>query len=213
MKARNRITFVVVASIGVTISQMAFAQGVGNLGSLPTQFQSPVPITGWSVDSGNASNPWLPVQINTSGPPWIKTFTGPNGQPFTAVPGQTFTLQELLVIAPPQSWTDWHEHILTPGWDWVQPTLFLANFAAPPGLSTVHTPGNASVGGALDFYFNPLAPGTLLDIRKTLQYVGQPGATFTGTIQIAEYPTPEPASLGLMTLGGLLIARRRRARS
>ncbi len=211
MKAQNRIRWLAMGSIGLVASQVALAQGVGNLGSLPTQFPSPVPVVGWSVDSGNAANPWLPVQINPAGPQWIKTFSGPNGQPFTAVPGQTFTLQELLVIAPPLSWTDWHEQILTPGWDWVQPTVFLANFANPPGLTTVHTPGSMTTGGTLDFYFNPLAPGTLLDIRKTLQYNGPPGAIFNGTLQIAQYPTPEPASLGLLALGGLAVARRRRA--
>jgi hypothetical protein len=201
----------VVTAVVLGAATAAFAQGVGNLGSLPTQFTSPAPVIGWSVDSGIATNPWLPVQISPTGPQWVKTFSGPNGQPFTAVPGQTFTLQELLVIAPTQSWTDWHEHILTPGWDWVQPTLFMANFAPPPGLSTVFTPGTPSVGGAVDFYFNPLAPGTLLDIRKTLQYTGTPGVAFNGTIQIAEYPTPEPATLSLLALGGLAVLRRRAA--
>jgi hypothetical protein len=210
MKTQNMFMLSIVVLISAVSSQTALAQGVGNLGSLPTQFFSPAPITGWSVDSGNAANPWLPVQIDPNGPQWVKTFTGANGQPITAAPGQTFTLQELLVVAPTQSWTDWHEHILTPGWDWVSPTLFLANFAPPGGLNTVVTPGTISAGGAIDFTFNPLAPGTLIDLRKTLQYTGTPGVVFTGKIQIAEYPTPEPASLGLLTLGGLVALRRRR---
>jgi hypothetical protein len=214
MKIRHLIlTSLVISALA---APAALAQGVGNLGSLPTQFQSPVPIAGWSVDSGNAASPWVPVQISPTGPQWVKTFSAPNGQPFTAFPGQTFTLQELLVIAPPLSWTDWHEHILTPGWDWVQPTVFLANvpppgLSPPPGLTTVYTPGNLSTGGTVDFYFNPLAPGTLIDIRKTLQYNGPAGAIFNGTLQIAEYPTPEPASLVMLAVGGLLV-RRRRAR-
>jgi len=211
MKTQNTLKLSIAVAIGLVASQITLAQGVGNLGSLPTQFSSPAPVTGWSVDTGNAANPWLPVQIDPNGPQWVKTFTGPNGGPFTAVPGQTFTLQELLVVAPTQSWTDWHEHILTPGWEWVSPTLFLANFAPPGGLNTNITPGNLATGGTIDFTFNPLVPGTLIDIRKTLQYTGVNGTVFTGTIDIAQYPTPEPASL-LMFAGGsiALFLRRRR---
>lgn len=197
------------AAVLLVAAPISFAQGVGNLGSLPTLFTSPAPITGWSVDSGNAANPWLPVQIDPNGPQWIKTFTGTNGQPIVAVPGQTFTLQELLVVAPTQSWEDWHEHILTPGWEWVQPTVFFANFAPPPGLNTVITPGTMTTGGKVDFTFSPLAPGTLIDIRKTLQYVGVSGTVFTGKIEIAQFPTPEPTSLVLLALGGLAMIRRR----
>ncbi|MDM8009129.1 MAG: PEP-CTERM sorting domain-containing protein [Phycisphaerae bacterium] len=210
MKTHKPFTWSILA-VTITVGpQMSFAQGVGNLGSLPNLFLSPVPITGWSVDSGIPTNPWLPVQIDPTGPQWVKTFTGQNGQPIVAVPGQTFTLQELLVVAPTQSWEDWHEHILTPGWEWVQPTVFFANFAPPPGLNTVVTPGTLTSGGKIDFTFNPLVPGTLIDIRKTLQYVGPAGTVFTGKIEIAEFPTPEPASLGLLMLGGLFVLGRRR---
>ncbi|HPD31982.1 MAG TPA: PEP-CTERM sorting domain-containing protein [Phycisphaerae bacterium] len=207
---KNVHAFSIAALIIAVGSQMSLAQGVGNLGSLPTLFLSPAPITGWSVDSGNATSPWLPVQIDPNGPQWGKTFTGLNGQPIVAVPGQTFTLQELLVVAPTQSWEDWHEHILTPGWEWVQPTVFLANFAPPPGLNTVVTPATPTSGGKIDFTFNPLVPGTLIDIRKTLKYDDPTGAVFTGKIEIAQFPTPEPATLGLLMLGGLLALRRRR---
>lgn len=208
MKTSKNLTLS--AAVLLVAAPILFAQGVGNLGSLPTLFTSPVPITGWSVDSGNAANPWLPVQIDPNGPQWVKTFTGANGQPITAVPGQTFTLQELLVVAPTQSWEDWHEHILTPGWEWVQPTVFFANFAPPAGLNTVVTPGTPTTGGKIDFTFNPLVPGTLIDIRKTLQYNGPAGTVFTGKIDIAQFPTPEPGSLLMLVGGSLLVLKRRR---
>lgn len=202
-----------IKSLAVTaaITSAALAQGVGNLGSLPTQISSSQqPLTGWSVDSGIATNPWVPVQIDPNGPQWVKTLSGPNGQPFVAVPGQTFTLQELLVVAPTLPWTDWHEDILTPGWDWVPPSVLLANGVPAAGLTSVITPGNNVVGGSIDFYFNSLAPGTQVIIRKNLQYTGTPGVAFIGTVQVAEYPTPEPASLGLLGIGSLLVLRRRR---
>ncbi len=209
MKSRSMLSLLIVAAAALAASQTALAQGVGNLGSLPTQFSSPVPIFGWTVDSGNANNPWIPVQIDPNGPSWVKTFSGSNGQPFTAVPGQTFSFQEFLVIAPTQSWTDWHERILTPGWQWIQPTAFLVNGTPAPGLTTVITPGGPTAGGVVDFYFNPLAPGTQIIVRKVLEYVGQPGAAFYGTVQIEQYPTPEPASLLTLLGGGLVMLRRR----
>ncbi|MGQ9650507.1 MAG: hypothetical protein ACUVXJ_10390 [Phycisphaerae bacterium] len=126
----------------------------------------------------------MPVQIDPNGPQWGETFTGLNGQPIVAATGQTFALQELLVVAPTQSWEEWHEHILTPGWEWVQPTVFLANFATPAGLNTVVTPGTPTRVGKIDFTFNPLILGTLIDIRKTLQYVDPTGAVFTGKIEM-----------------------------
>ncbi len=206
----NRSKAVVTSLMLVTWTASAvFGQGVGNLGSLPTQFSSPAPITGWSVDSGIPTNPWLPVQFDPNGPQWVKTFTGSNGQPIVAVPGQTFTLQELLVVAPTLSWSDWHEHIITPGWDWVAPTALFANGVPAGGLTTVITPGSMTAGGSIDFTFNPLVPGTQVIIRKLLQYTSTSGTVFTGKVDIAQYPTPEPASLGLLGLGGLLLMRRR----
>ncbi len=206
MRTRRLIaTSLVIAVVAATA---AFGQGVGNLGSLPTQFQAPVPIGGWNV--ADATGGPIPVQLDPNGGPWIKNLTGLGGQPFSAVPGQTFFLNESLSIAPSLPWTDWHEQILNPGWDWVAPIAFLANGAPPAGLSGVHTPGNSTVGGSVDFYFNPLAVGTKIDIRKTLIYNGINGAVFTGTLQIAEFPTPEPASLGMLALGGIALLRRHR---
>jgi len=46
-----------------------------------------------------------------------------------------------------------------------------------------------------------------------LVWVGTPGVIgFNGYIDVAQYPTPEPASVGLLALGGLLVFKRRQNR-
>ncbi|MBI4578311.1 MAG: PEP-CTERM sorting domain-containing protein [Planctomycetes bacterium] len=205
-----------VATIGIGLggilmaASAAHGQGVGNIGALPSGIPMNTTGTGWDV--GNAASPQT-VVLDPNGPPWRKHLTDPLGGPFTAAPFQPFYLHESLVIGPTQPWTDWHEKILTPGWEWVVPTptppMFFANGVPAPGLSTVYTPGSPG-GSTLDFYFNSLPPGTKIEIRKLLQYTDATGVAFQGVVEIEEYPTPEPASIGLLALGGIALLRRRR---
>jgi hypothetical protein len=186
-------------------SSQALAQGVGNLGSLPLLIPQNAP-NGWNI--GGATGP-VPVVRDPNGPPWLKILANPNGAAFPAIPGQTFTLNERLIVAGNLPWADWHEKIVTPFWDWSS-TSITVNGAVPAGLNTTVTPGTAASGGAVDFVFNPIFPGALVDIQKTLTYNGPPGVIFLGTVEVQEFPTPEPASLGLLAIGGLLLRRRNR---
>lgn len=197
---------VIALLIAALAGPVAWGQGVGNVGSLPNVFQQTTAFPGWDLTGGTP----LPVVRDPNGPKWVKHLVDPNGGPFVAQPGQTFPVHELLQIAGNLSWTDWHEEILTPGWQWVNPTSFLGNFTLPSNLVTTYQPPTTTSGGIVSFNFDPLAPGTLVDIRKTLQYVGTPGTVFVGTVEVAEYPTPEPATLSLLALGGLALLRRRR---
>ncbi len=206
-KSSRGVSFLTALALVAGVVQFANAQGVGNLGSLPGPT---IPMNnpgGWDI--GGASGPVL-VQRDPNGPKWLKHFSDPLGGPITAVPGQTFNVHELLMIDQPLPWSDWHEDILTPGWEWTNTISFLANFAPTPGLAIVNSPGTLTQGGSLSFTFNSLPPGTLIDIRKELIYMGQPGVIFTGSIDVEQYPTPEPASLGLIAAGGLVALRRRR---
>ncbi len=143
---------------------------------------------------------------------WSKNFTGPNGGPFFQPAfGPPLPVTEVLQVAGNLPWTDWHEDVMgidasgapDPGWSWANPSI-LVNGVAPSGLSITGAGTNN-----LSFFFNPVAPGSIVQISKDLVYSGIPGTTFIGTLAIHEYPTPEPATLGMLALGSLTVLRRR----
>jgi hypothetical protein len=213
MKAQRMFKLSVVMAVGMIASQMALAQGVGNLGSLPTVFSGPNPPVGWNVVS--SAGP-IPVVLDPTGPAWGKSFTGPNGGPFVQPAlGAPLPVKELLVVAGNKPWTDWHEDVIgvdasgapDPGWSWANPSI-LVNGVTPTGLSITGTGTNS-----LSFFFNAVAPGSIVQISKDLVYNGIPGTAFIGTLAVHEYPTPEPATMGLLGLGSvIMLSRRRRIR-
>ena len=212
MKTWNVIRLLVVVSATLAASPMAFAQGVGNIGSLPTQFQTGTPPNGWTVISSTGP---IPVVLDPNGPAWGKAFTGPNGGSFMqpGAGGPALPVTEVLQVAGNRPWTDWPEEVIGAdaagapdyGWSWVNPSI-LVNGVTPGGLTITGVGTNN-----LSFFFNPVAPGSVVQIRKDLVYNGIPGAAFVGTLAVHEYPTPEPATVGLMGIGSLLMWRRRRA--
>ncbi len=129
------------------------------------------------------------------------------------LPGSVFKVHELLVVGGNLPWSDWHEQILTPGWEWLPASNLLGNGVPAPGLTVSTTPGTSSVGGSIDYTFGTLAPGTLVDITKAIEYSGAglpvPPPPFFGSVRVAEFPTPEPATLSLLAMGGLALLRRR----
>ena len=76
--------------------------------------------------------------------------------------------------------------------DRLGPTEFLANGVPAPGLNVSFTPGTPTQGGIVDFTFDPLPPGTVVDIYKTISYSGAglpvPTPPFQGAIRILEFP-------------------------
>ncbi len=113
-------------------------------------------------------------------------------------------LQEHLIVGPGQPWTDWHERIV--GNDWVWTSAQLTTPGPPPGPTGLIVQNS---GTAVDFFFDPIAPGTPVDITKQLQFVGMPTPAMIADfvdrkfmIRIVEYPTsvPEPISLLLATM-------------
>ena len=207
MKTQNRIRLLVV-SVSLAAAQAALAQGVGNIGSLPLVIPQNSP-GGWVIGTPPAP---IPVVRDPNGPKWIKHLTDPGGGPIiNPNPGTIYDINETVQIAGNLWWSDWHEEIITPGWEWTSAVSILENVIQPPaGLTIVNTPGTLTEGGTLEFYFDPLPPGTLLNIRKQLQYVGIPGTVHIGPIELAQYPTPEPATMALLAAGSLVALRRRR---
>jgi MYXO-CTERM domain-containing protein len=201
MKAQHDSKPIVIALIVLLAAQMALAQGVGNLGSLPTQFETTNPPNGWVVMDPTGGP--IPVSLDPNGPVWGKVFTGPQGGNFVYPAGTLpLAVSEMFVVSGNLPWTDWHEDVLDPTWTWANPFV-LVNGVPASGLTTLIN------GGNLSYFFDPVAPGSLIQIRKDLVWNGALGTTFFGTLPIHEYPTPEPASFGLLSLGGLLTLRRR----
>ena len=107
-------------------------------------------------------------------------------------------LNEYLTVGPGPAWTDWHEMILTPDWEWGSATLATPN--APTALTNLTT---SLMPQQVDFFFDPLAPGTDVDIAKDLFFTGnltpQLQQDFLAgelTVRVSEYPTsvPEPGA-------------------
>ena len=185
------------------------------------------PNGGWFI--GDTEDTRVPIFVDPTKGPWDKTLQSSTGGNLMGVnPGTRIRLFEGLVIERLPNWTDWHEQILTPGWDWVVPPVGAPKFtnesaggvdlAAPPNNPPTHTAPTATQGGQLDFSFAPLTPGTRIDIDKQLVFQGS--TPFTGTITVREFPTipsqvvSEPASLillvsGLASLGAVARQRHR----
>ena len=101
-------------------------------------------------------------------------------------------LWETTTVACGTPWTDWHEVILTPGWEWawdIPPTAF------PPsdptgvfGMPGVLPDGVIDLSVVNFFFDQPVLPGDEIWILKSLIYTG---VDFDPTIPvvIAEYPT------------------------
>jgi hypothetical protein len=203
MEVQSSIKYLVIVAISLAVSQAALAQGVGNLGALPTQFATATPPNGWDVV--DATGAPIPVVLDPAGPVWGKEFTGPNGGAFSyPALSPPLPVHESLLVSGNLPWTDWHEEVLSPDWSWANPTI-LVNGTVPSGLTI------SVLGGNLSYFFDPVLPGSVIDIRKDLVYNGVPGTVFSGTLPIHEYPTgiPEPASLILLCAGGLCALRRR----
>ena len=188
---RTIVTSLVVATVAASA---AFSQGIGNVGSLPNSFGPtilPSGSPGWYVGQ-------YPIVRDPNGSPWLKVF---RHGPLQIVPNQVLDIHESFIISGTLPWADWHEHVITANWIWTPQVSLYANGNPAPGLVTNWTPST------LDLYFNSLPVGTIVDIHKQIQWLG-PG--IAGDVDVIEYPTPEPASLGLLGIGSLLALRRRR---
>lgn len=141
------------------------------------------------------------------GPEVVQQFTHEDAEPFKGT--VTVNLQN----TGTEPWGDFHFEIFgIPGFPSVANLDFVVSSPYQPtssqsGLTWVVD--NVSVGAKLDLYFygDPVMPG------ETAQF-----AVYTNNVDhvaffgVAVYPTPvpEPATLVLMTVGGLLTFRRRR---
>lgn len=210
--------------LGATLAAAQVPLTAGyNLDLSPTSFDVPFGTDSWSVTAGLIFHP--------DAPPMTKRFLSPRqvtGAPILLDAQQPFP-QRIdeewgLIVGASQPVSDWHEIILTPGWEWQMITAapLITRNGAPWPYTWLPTSGPTRI----EVEFDPIFPGEVLDIHKALLWVGTPGNRIWGDgvddsgasidesgIVVLEYPTPEPATAALLALGGAftLIRSRRRA--
>lgn len=179
--------------------QIALGQGVG--GNSPTDtshvflsgFSLPgEPPVNWLTHVIDSSGP-IPVELDATGPAWHKTFTTHENQPVQPGLG-IMALYEHLEITGNQAWTAWHVEILTPGFRWLDAPLYTpqVDIRGSSGLTPVPITSQIT-DRILDVSFSELLPGTQVNHRFVFEWTGS--SPFIGTIEMLQYPAPEPASL------------------
>jgi hypothetical protein len=152
------------------------------------------------------------------------------GQPFPQPIFESFFLAPAVspVLAEPVA--NWHESIVTAGWEWVLPgaprfpnlfptdTSLITKNGDPhpwtiPSLPKMHEPDQLWVE------FPPIEAGNTLGINKALLWVGTPGNTIWGdhtddlgvvetyeaSVRVFEYPAPEPSSGTLLAAAACVV--------
>jgi hypothetical protein len=191
---------------------MVSGQGVG--GDSPTNtshvlqhvFYIPEDPINWATTIGTVSAP-VRVSLDPAGPPWVKHLQTENDTPIGERTGPIVGIEENLMVGGSISWTGWHSDLATSGFIWYTgPGGTLPPFRLR--VNDVPVPVTFAINGSsLDVSFPPIAPGSTVNI---VQKFGWPHPIpFIGTIEMHQYPTPEPHSaLGAMFL--LLVLHRRR---
>jgi hypothetical protein len=157
---------------------------------------------GWTVE--NSFYHRTSVYLDPNAGPWHKYLETPDSG-FEV--GGVYMLKEVLMVRDGgtgyTSWTDYHEQILTPGWEWYEDPFGVAwSFTSnQSGLTAAHKIDGKFLN--VDWTFSPQAnTNTIMTITKFLRYNGE-GSPFERLV-VAEYPTatavPEPGTFALLAV-------------
>jgi hypothetical protein len=192
----------IVAITVIAIGSVAFGQGTAT-----GPFSSHV-ITGTFVEIDAGGGVPFPIDLDPGGLPWTKDIIDPFG---TFLPGGVLTIRETIVNVGNEPWFDWHEHILPDAVGAIPGVWTSVNLLINGGPIAFLPTGLGTADLWLDNFSQPVLPGDILTVNKEVQVFastgGVPGAPL---LTIEEYPTPEPASAALLSLGSLLVLGRRK---
>jgi hypothetical protein len=206
----TRYTIITVISLCITLmlTTAALAQGTA-AGPSTAHIAEPggVAYAGGVFDPINGPGPY-PIDLDPAGLPWRKTI---NVDPTSNFIGSgSFTMIETVQNVGNEPWYDWHEDVFSGalGVAWNSVMSVTVN-----GNPIVFNQTITGINLTIDSFSQPVLPGDVMVIEKdlitTVNVVG-PGQTL---FQILEYPTPEPGSAALMTLGLGMFGRPRIRRS
>jgi hypothetical protein len=201
---KMRLTPIVIAALAAAGVSTAAAWGQGVGGASPTQTEHLlVPAAGipenplqWWAFVGSPENP-LAVELDPVGPTWMADFGVEQGNAISS--NEISLIDERLLIQGGLPWTGWQMEILTSHFDWSTQWLSPAfdvrvNNIRVSGLNV------ELLGPVARVSFDPLPPGTAVQIKARIAYEGT--AVFTDPLQVEQFPIPEPATL----LGFLMLS-------
>lgn len=188
----------------LTMCDTALAQGTAT-----GPFTGVIVTPGPEALFGDAVNPF-PIDLDPNGLPWIKSVTDPNGL-ITDPAGELLTMVETILNVGTEPWTDWHEHIFPNAAGLPDSTWFSVKLSINGSTIGFNDMGLGTQDLWLDTFSQPVLPGDIFVIQKEVVVFPVPPPTTGPILRLAEYPTPEPASLGLMGIGSLLVLARRRS--
>jgi hypothetical protein len=186
----------------LAMSSTAWAQGTAT-GPFTSHFVTPGP----EVLVGDAANP-IPIDLDPTGSPWFKSITDPNGL-ITSTTALSMT--ETILNVGTEPWFDWHQVILpnaagVPSSTWLSVDLLING--SPITFSSTGL-GTAILD--VDTFSQPVLPGDILTIQNVVEVFPVPPPSTGAILRLQQFPTPEPASAGLIGLGALTLLGKRRS--
>lgn len=227
MRRLHTMRLLVLAAVmfcGVSVSSWSVPVVLGPITVGPMAGDSVQTDLSYSATGFNYTLPLTEVAWAADGAYWLKNLKG-QGRPVLTegiTGNNTLTLVEFIQVGGNVPWSDWHEVFSTDGLSWLSGTIYYGDSnTVISGLSTVISNGGGEDfhNDNIDFFFDTLAVGTVIRIEKTMIWEGLDvtiGSEHLGsdTIVIREFPTvvPEPATLGLLAIGGGIFGLMRRRR-
>lgn len=213
-----------VFSCGLTVSSWSTPVVLGPITVGPMAGDSVQTDLSYSATGFNYTLPLTEVAWAADGAYWLKNLKG-QGRPVLTeglAGHDTLTMVEYIKVGGNVPWSDWHEVFATDGISWTAGTIYYGDTnTVIDGLAVQISNGGGEDmhNDNIDFFFDTLAVGTIIRIEKTMVWQGLDvtvGSENLGsdTLVIREFPTvvPEPATLGLLAIGGGLFGLLRRRR-